>query len=195
MTSAITGGLFTPEQAQHHLRLIREHLAFPDGVRLMDKPLPYHGGAERIFRRAESSPFFGREVGLMYTQAHLRFCEALAVLGEADGFWQGLQTVNPIALADVAGNAWLRQRNCYFTSSDAAFRDRYEASAEWDRVKAGSVGVEAGWRIYSGGPGLFVDLLICRAAGRQRRFGKSVCASIRPAAGDSIVLTMNAEET
>jgi cellobiose phosphorylase len=194
MTCAITGGLFTPEQAQHHLRLIREHLAFPDGVRLMDKPLPYHGGAERIFRRAESSPFFGREVGLMYTQAHLRFCEALAVLGEADGFWQGLKTVNPIALAEIVGNACLRQRNCYFTSSDAAFRDRYEASVEWDRVRAGSVGVEAGWRIYSGGPGLFVDLLIRRAAGRRRRFGTSVCASLGLAAGEGIVLTMNAEE-
>jgi cellobiose phosphorylase len=161
----------------------------------MDKPLPYHGGAERIFRRAESSPFFGREVGLMYTQAHLRFCEALAVLGEADGFWQGLQTVNPIAVADIVGNACLRQRNCYFTSSDAAFRDRYEASAEWDRVRNGSVGVEAGWRIYSGGPGLFVELLIRRAAGSRRRFGKSLCASLGSAAGNSIVLETNAEET
>ena len=195
MICAITGGLFTPEQAQQHLRLIREHLAFPDGVRLMDKPLPYHGGAERIFRRAESSPFFGREVGLMYTQAHLRFCEALAVLGDADGFWQALEIVTPIAMADAVPNACLRQRNCYFTSSDAAFRDRYEASAEWDRVRAGSVGVEAGWRIYSGGPGLFVDLLIRRAAGRRRRFGESVWASLGSAAGDSIVLETNADET
>ncbi|MGB7916755.1 MAG: cellobiose phosphorylase, partial [Rhodomicrobium sp.] len=195
MICAITGGLFTPEQAQQHLRLIREHLAFPDGVRLMDKPLPYHGGAERIFRRAESSPFFGREVGLMYTQAHLRFCEALAVLGDADGFWQALEIVTPIAMADAVPNACLRQRNCYFTSSDAAFRDRYEASAEWDRVRAGSVGVEAGWRIYSGGPGLFVDLLVRRAAGRRRRFGESVWASLGSAAGDSIVLETNADET
>jgi cellobiose phosphorylase len=195
MTCAIAGGLFTPEQAQHHLRLIRDHLVFPDGVRLMDKPLPYHGGAEHIFRRAESSPFFGREVGLMYTQAHLRFCEALAVLGEAEGFWRALETVTPIAMAETVPNACLRQRNCYFTSSDAAFHDRYEASAEWDRVRAGSVGVEAGWRIYSGGPGLFVDLLISRAAGRRRRFGEDVWASLGSAAGDSIVLAINAEET
>jgi cellobiose phosphorylase len=161
----------------------------------MDKPLPYHGGAEHIFRRAESSPFFGREVGLMYTQAHLRFCEALAVLGEAEGFWRALETVTPIAMAETVPNACLRQRNCYFTSSDAAFHDRYEASAEWDRVRAGSVGVEAGWRIYSGGPGLFVDLLISRAAGRRRRFGEDVWASLGSAAGDSIVLAINAEET
>ncbi len=191
MTCAITGGLFTPEQAQHHLRLIREHLAFPDGVRLMDKPLPYHGGAERIFRRAESSPFFGREVGLMYTQAHLRYCEALAVLGDADAFWQGLRNVDPMAVTDVVGNACVRQRNCYFTSSDAAFGDRYEACAEWDRVKAGLVGVEAGWRIYSGGPGLFVDLLVRRAAGRRRRFGKDVHAPLGSAVGESVVLKLD----
>jgi cellobiose phosphorylase len=131
----------------------------------------------------------------MYTQAHLRFCEALAVLGEAEGFWRALETVTPIAMAETVPNACLRQRNCYFTSSDAAFHDRYEASAEWDRVRAGSVGVEAGWRIYSGGPGLFVDLLISRAAGRRRRFGEDVWASLGSAAGDSIVLAINAEET
>ena len=38
MTRGIIAGLFTTEQAQHHLRLIREHLLFPDGVRLMDRP-------------------------------------------------------------------------------------------------------------------------------------------------------------
>jgi 1,2-beta-oligoglucan phosphorylase len=161
MSAAIAGGVFTPEQSRRHLGLIREHLMFPDGVRLMDKPLPYRGGAERIFRRAESSPFFGREVGLMYVQAHLRLCEAMASLGEADALWDGLRLVDPI---EPAGKAEPRQRNCYYTSSDAAFRDRYEASAGWDRLKAGAVPVEGGWRIYSGGPGLFIDLLVRRVA-------------------------------
>ena len=53
MTRSIIAGLFTEEQAQHHLRLIREHLLFPDGVRLMDRPVAYHGGLEQVFRRAE----------------------------------------------------------------------------------------------------------------------------------------------
>jgi len=183
MSCAIAGGLFTPGQAQHHLGLIREHLMFPDGVRLMDRPLPYHGGAERIFRRAESSPFFGREVGLMYIQAHLRYCEALAILGDGQAFWNALNTVNPVT---TSGNAALRQRNCYYTSSDAAFRDRYEALAEWDRVKAGTVAVEGGWRIYSSGPGLFTDLLIRRAAGIRRSFSGEVFAPLAPTEGDAV---------
>src|SRR5208282_6114918 len=69
MNCAIAGGLFTPEQARHHLGLIQRHLLFPDGVRLMDRPLTYRGGEEHIFRRAESAAFFGREVGLMYVHS------------------------------------------------------------------------------------------------------------------------------
>ena len=35
----ILGGLFAPEQARHQLRIIREHLLFPDGARLIDRPV------------------------------------------------------------------------------------------------------------------------------------------------------------
>lgn len=67
MTQSIIGELFTAEQTQHHIRLIREHLLYPDGARLMDGPIEYRGGPERIFRRAETAAFFGREIGLMFT--------------------------------------------------------------------------------------------------------------------------------
>ena len=137
MTRSIIGGLFTEEQARHHLRLIREHLLFPDGVRLMDRPVAYHGGLEQVFRRAESAAFFGREIGLMYVHAHLRYGEAMAVLGEAEALWEALQVVNPVSVAEVVANASPRQRNAYFSSSDAAFPDRYRASAEWERVREG----------------------------------------------------------
>ncbi len=159
MTCAITGGLFTPEQARRHFDLIREHLLFPDGVRLMDKPLAYRGGVETIFRRAETSAFFGRETGLMYVHAHLRYCEAAGLLWEQEALRNGLKAVNPITAGDVVPQASLRQRNAYFTSSDAAFNDRYEACSRWDDVKSGRVELDGGWRIYSSGPGLFVLLI------------------------------------
>src|SRR5205823_11094295 len=122
------------EQARHHLGLIRDHLLFPDGVRLMDRPVAYHGGPERVFRRAESAAFFGREIGLMYVHAHLRYGEAMALLGEADALWDALRVANPIGVTGRVANAAPRQRNAYFSSSDAAFADRYEASSEWSRV-------------------------------------------------------------
>lgn len=180
MTRGIIGGLFTPEQAQHHLQLIREHLLFPDGVRLMDRPVVYQGGPERIFRRAESSSSFGREIGLMYVHAHLRYGEAMAVLGDADALWSALLVANPIAVTEHVAQASLRQRNTYFSSSDAAFRDRYQASAEWERVKGGTIALDGGWRVYSSGPGIYTRLLLQRALGIRRNDGKREVLPLLP---------------
>jgi 1,2-beta-oligoglucan phosphorylase len=190
MTRGIIAGLFTPDQAQHHLRLIREHLLFPDGVRLMDQPVTYRGGRELVFRRAESAAFFGREIGLMYVHAHLRYAEAMAVLGEADALWQALQVVNPIAVTEQLPHASLRQRNAYFSSSDAAFADRYQASAEWQRVGNGTVAVDGGWRIYSSGPGLYARVLLQHAFGIRRHFGKRLTLPSLPGALGRVILEM-----
>jgi cellobiose phosphorylase len=181
MTRSIIGALFTPEQARHHLRLIRDHLLLPDGAHLIDRPVDYHGGVERTFRRAESAAFFGREIGLMYVHAHLRYGEAMAALGEADALWDALQAANPIGVTECVRNATLRQRNAYFSSSDAAFCDRYEASAEWSRARAGTIDAEGGWRVYSSGAGLYVNLLIRHALGKRRIFGRRMDTPVLPA--------------
>ena len=189
MTQAIIGGVFTPAQARRHLAVIRKHLLFPDGARLMDQPLAYHGGIETIFRRAESAAFFGREVGLMYVHSHLRYAEAMSVLGEREALWDALLVANPIAVTDRLANASLRQRNAYFSSSDAAFRNRYQASAQWDRVKTAGVPVDGGWRIYSSGPGLYAYLLIQHLFGLRRRFGERVAEPRLPDAERGLSLS------
>jgi len=181
MTQSIIGGLFTPQQMDHHLRLIREHLLFPDGVRLIDRPVAYHGGPQTVFRRAESSSFFGREIGLMYVHAHLRYAEAMAVLREAEALWDALQLASPITVTDRLAHALPRQRNAYFSSSDAVFADRYAASNDWQQVKAGQIGVEGGWRIYSSGPGIFVSLLVRHVLGHRRLWGRRVVRPLLPA--------------
>jgi 1,2-beta-oligoglucan phosphorylase len=180
MTRGIIAGLFTAEQARHHLRLIREHLLFPDGVRLMDRPVRYRGGPQQLFRRAESASFFGREIGLMYVHAHLGYAEALAALGETDALWEALLVVNPIAITDRLANGSLRQRNAYFSSSDAAFCDRYQAETEWDDVKGGRIAVDGGWRIYSSGPGLYASVLLRQALGCRRYFGARSTTPLLP---------------
>ena len=181
MVQAVLGALFSPEQTQHHLEVIRKNLRFPDGVRLMDRPLAYHGGPQVLFQRAESAAFFGREIGLMYTHAHLRYAQAMAVLGEAQEMWDALLLANPIAVTERLSQATLRQRNTYFSSSDAAFGDRYEASAEWARVGEGTIAVDGGWRIYSSGPGLYVNVLIAHALGVRREFGARTLKPCLPA--------------
>jgi len=165
MIHAILEDLLTPDQARNHLQLIDAHLRGPDGVRLFDRPMPYHGGPMRFFQRAESATFFGREIGLMYMHAHLRYAQALAHVGEADRFFQALCQANPIGIGAIVPRATLRQANCYYSSSDAAFADRYEASAEYQRVVEGRVDLDGGWRVYSSGAGIALGLIVRRFIG------------------------------
>ncbi len=182
LTQAILGGLLTAAQARRSANLIAKHLLLPDGAHLMDKPLAYRGGPETIFRRGESAAFFGREIGLMYVHAHLRYAEAMSVLGDSQALWDALVVANPIAVTERLGHASLRQRNAYFSSSDAAFRDRYEAYDKWALAKAGEVAVDGGWRIYSSGPGIYVALVVQQALGLGRRFGKRISKRSLPPA-------------
>ena len=55
--------------------------------------------------------------------------------------------------------ARLRQANCYYSSSDAQFADRYEALAAYAKVNTGEVAFEGGWRVYSSGAGIAVRLI------------------------------------
>jgi len=55
MIHAILEDLLSPQQAREHLRLIDQHLTAPDGTRLFDRPMPYRGGAQRLFQRAAKS--------------------------------------------------------------------------------------------------------------------------------------------
>jgi CRISPR-associated protein Csx3 len=64
--------------------------------------------------------------------------------------------------------ASLRQSNCYFSSSDAAFSDRYEAERSYARLVAGSVALDGGWRVYSSGPGIALALVVTRLLGVRR---------------------------
>ncbi|PLR87820.1 GH36-type glycosyl hydrolase domain-containing protein [Bacillus sp. V33-4] len=172
MTRSMIGELLTPEQAEAHYQVIKEKLYHADGVRLMDRPAKYNGGVSTHFKRAEQAANFGREIGLQYVHAHIRFVEAMAKLGKVDEVWKGLEKINPVGIQDVLPNAERRQSNAYFSSSDGKFKTRYEAQDRFDELRAGSVPVKGGWRIYSSGPGIYMNQLI------------SNCLGIRLSAGD-----------
>lgn len=160
MVHAIINDMLSPAEAEKHLEIIRRHLHGPDGARLFDHPVAYHGGPARLFQRAETSSYFGREIGLMYTHAHLRYCEALARHGDAGEFLVELSRMNPIGMRDLVGPAAMRQSNCYYSSSDAAFSDRYQASADYDQINKDEVMLEGGWRVYSSGAGIAARLIM-----------------------------------
>jgi cellobiose phosphorylase len=194
MTRGILSGLFSPEQAARHLALIERHLTAPDGVRLMDRPLPYEGGLQRYFRRAESSPFFGREIGLMYTHAHLRYAEALSVMGQSEGFLNALRKAVPINIQAVIPTASRRQSNCYFSSSDAAFGNRYEVNQRYADLLGGKIKFNGGWRIYSSGPGIFMKLVISHLLGIRCCHDRIEIDPVMPHSLDGLSVVMDLYE-
>ncbi|HYO43108.1 MAG TPA: hypothetical protein VES19_07925, partial [Candidatus Limnocylindrales bacterium] len=186
MTRGIISGLFTPAQATRHADLIERHLLFPDGVRLQDRPMAYRGGISRTFKRAETAANFGREVGLQYVHAHIRYVEAMAVLGRAEAAWHGLLTVCPILLDRDVPTALPRQSNAYFSSSDADFADRREARRWFGRIRTGRVGVKGGWRVYSSGPGIYLNQLVSNVLGLRTHFDDRVFDPVLPADADGL---------
>ena len=191
MIHAIINDMFTPAQAEAHLGLIREHLLGPDGAHLFDRPMAYHGGIQTNFQRAESASFFGREIGIMYMHAHLRYCEALARFGDAKAFFHALGQLNPIAIQELVPSAGTRQANCYYSSSDPAFADRYEAFAAYNKVNSGEVTLEGGWRVYSSGAGIGVRLVMQCFLGLHIEKSALVVDPVIPPELDGLVVSLN----
>ncbi|MEI6623329.1 MAG: hypothetical protein WCP28_15620 [Actinomycetes bacterium] len=169
MIHAISYDMLDPTAAVRHVELINKHLLGPDGARLFDAPITYRGGPERLFRRAESAAYFGREIGLMYTHAHLRYAEAMARLGRADELLLALAQAHPLDSATAVPQAQPRQSFSYYASSDAVFLDRYQADRDYPKLMAGEVAVEGGWRVYSSGPGIWVGLIVEKLLGVRTR--------------------------
>jgi cellobiose phosphorylase len=186
MMHAVLDSMLTPAQAQRQALLIEQHLKGPDGARLFDAPLPYRGGPSRLFQRAETSSFFGREIGVMYMHAHLRYAQMLAHLGRAEAFFEAVTQAHPIALPERLPQASPRQANCYYSSSDAAFSDRYEAQGHYGRVGCGEVALDGGWRIYSSGPGIALGLVISHLLGLRLEHDSLVLDPVMPASMDGL---------
>jgi CRISPR-associated protein Csx3 len=188
MIHALGSSLFDPTQAAHHVALVREHLMGVDGVRLFDRPPAYYGGPMRHFQRAETATFVGREIGLMYVHAHLRWCEAMAHWGDAEALWQGIAQVLPPATVQVVPGARRRQANAYPSSSDAAVLDRAEFARRYAEVLTGATGLEGGWRIYSSGPGVLVRVIAQSLFGIRRRGSTVVIDPVLPSRLDGLAV-------
>lgn len=190
MMHAVINDMLSPAQARDQLRLIEKHLQGPDGARLFDRPLPYRGGPQQLFQRAESSAFFGREIGVMYMHAHLRYAEMLAHLGEAERFFDALCKAHPIMLRERVPMSDRRQANCYFSSSDAAFADRYEAQSRYDDIARGRVATDGGWRIYSSGPGIAIGLVVGHFLGIRQEATTLIVDPVLPTRLDGLRATL-----
>lgn len=186
MNRGVICEIFSAEQAVFHQQIIKKHLLGPDGARLMDKPLRYKGGIQTIFQRAESSTFFGREIGLMYIHEHIRYAEALARTGKADEFLHALLQVVPVQYRMQVSNSDLRQANCYYSSSDIAFNNRYDADSNYVKLHDGVLTFRGGWRVYSSGPGIFIGLVVSALIGFSVNNGDVLLDPVIPASLDGL---------
>ena len=168
MTRSMISELIDKEEVEKHFGIIQEHLTFPDAIRLMNKPANYAGGVSQIFKRAEQAANLGREVGLAYIHAHIRYIEAMAKIGKPEETWINLEKINPIGINDVVSNSSLRQANAYFSSSDGDFNTRYDAQDNFNELKTKERDVKGGWRIYSSGPGIYINQLISNVLGIRK---------------------------
>jgi cellobiose phosphorylase len=117
----------------------------------------------------------------------------MAKMGLADEAWQGLAVVNPVLLSQIVKRAELRQSNMYFSSSDANFLTRAEASQNFSDVRAGTIRFKGGWRLYSSGPGLFFKQLLQECLGIRDYFEYLVFDPVLPVSLGKVSISMEYE--
>ncbi len=188
LTRSMIAEFVQPKDVTEYLHVINLHLKHPDGVRLMDTTVEYKGGIKTYFTRAETAANFGREIGLQYVHAHIRYIEAMAKIGLADEAYHALLTINPILLQTRVKNAYYRQSNMYFSSSDAWFKDRYEARRDFDRIRRGDILVKGGWRLYSSGPGIYLAQWVSHLLGIQTYHGHLMLDPVLPDSLEGLVV-------
>jgi cellobiose phosphorylase len=108
----------------------------------------------------------------------------MAVMGRADAAFQGLLAICPILPAGDVPMALPRQANAYSSSSDAAFTDRWEASRHFGWIRSGRVGLKGGWRVYSSGPGIYLNQLVSNVLGLRSHYDDRVFDPVLPADAD-----------
>ena len=177
ITRSMIAGLNSIEENTRFLHIIDTYLKHPDGVRLMDHAVLYQGGKKTHFNRAETAANFGREIGLQYVHAHIRYMEAMYQIKDVERAYEALMMIHPIHLHETLKHALPRQRNAYFSSSDGAFKDRYQAKKHFDLLREGKIDVKGGWRIYSSGPGILIHQMITNTYGIKRHH---MISSIQP---------------
>jgi cellobiose phosphorylase len=110
----------------------------------------------------------------------------MATIGRPDEAFRGLMAICPIRPDLDVPAALPRQANAYFSSSDAAFTDRRQASRRFGRIRTGRVGVRGGWRVYSSGPGIWINQLISNVLGIRTHFDDVVLDPVLPRRADGL---------
>jgi len=114
----------------------------------------------------------------------------LAHMGQAERLFDALCKAHPIALRERVPMADRRQANCYYSSSDAAFSDRYEAQDRYGDISRGRVALDGGWRVYSSGPGIMIGLVVGHWLGIRQEHATLIVDPVLPPRLDGLRATL-----
>ena len=76
-------------------------------------------------------------------------------------------------------------------SSDAAFADRYQAGAAYQRVREGTIALEGGWRVYSSGAGILFGLVVRHLYGLRLQADSLLIDPVMPPSLDGTRLAVS----
>ncbi len=103
---------------------------------------------------------------------------------------KALRQAIPVGYRDIVPCGDIRQSNCYYSSSDVAFKSRYEADDLYGQIQTGSLTLRGGWRVYSSGPGIYVSLIVTRLLGLRIEFGNVIIDPVIPMKMDGLTATI-----
>jgi cellobiose phosphorylase len=104
---------------------------------------------------------------------------------------KALRQANPVAYREIVTCGDIRQSNCYYSSSDVTFKNRYEADERYDEIKTGKIELKGGWRVYSSGPGIYITLITSRLLGLRTEFRNIIIDPVIPDALDGFSASLN----
>jgi 1,2-beta-oligoglucan phosphorylase len=127
----------------------------------------------------------------MYVHEHIRYAESLARTGKADAFVKALRQAIPVGYRNIVTCGDIRQANCYYSSSDVHFRNRYEADDRYDEISSGKLTLRGGWRVYSSGPGIFIGIIVTRLLGLRVEYDNVIIDPVMPLSFDGLSVSMD----
>ena len=112
-------------------------------------------------------------------------------MGKAEAFVKALRQAIPVGYREIVPCGDFRQSNCYYSSSDVTFKNRYEADERYDEIKTGNITLKGGWRVYSSGPGIYISLIVSRLLGLRVESGNIIIDPVMPFSMDGLSASMD----
>jgi len=189
MNRGIISEIFTKEQAQYHLDLIWQRAKRPRWSRLMNRP-SIQGGIQKHFFKSRKA------VHSLPGDWALCMCTNISVMPNLRHVWAGQMLLwkpspgKPCSIQDIVNCGDTRQANCYYSSSDVTFKNRYEADERYDEIKTEKLLLKADGGFIPAGR-IYIGLIGFPAAGLRVESRNVIIDPVIPYSMDGLSASIN----